>query len=172
MDYNEIMPKPLQFTFRLKVLEHGWAEGSLFDEDTNVIMRASYVFDGLGDLVRTVKDLYLSTDWERTCSWLEEPGELRWVFLRTGDSVNVKVVAFPNWSPGLANDRGEVVFETTASLRRVATQVRGQMKRVLNEFGEDGYRERWRHAFPTEALLELGRLIDAGMKERQPGRFP
>jgi len=160
------MSKLSPFTFRLKVLEHGWAEGSLFDEDTNVIMRASYVFDGLGDLVRAVKGLYLSPDWERTCSWLEEPGEVRWIFLRAGDSVNVKIVAFPNWSPELANDRGDVVFETTASLRRVAAQVCGQMKCVLNEFVEDGYRERWRHAFPTEALLELGRLIDGDEVQR------
>ena len=149
-----------QFTFTFKLLDHGWAESTVRDGDTILELETSYICDPLGDLARVVIDLHRSPGWERFCSWETEPGEFRWLLNAAGEGVNVKILWFRSCYPRLTNERGELVFESTASYRRIATQVCGQMKRVLNECGPIGYRKSWKRDFPERELKALIKEIE------------
>lgn len=57
------------------------------------------------------------------------------------------------------DDRGEPLFRTECPRLRFATQVRGQVRQLVNEHGHEGYRERCRHPFPAAQMARLERQI-------------
>ena len=123
-------------------------------------MYVSYRSDAFGVLLDAVLVLLRTQQMDSICcSWQEEPGEYRWLLHREGERVRVQILHVDDTFSRLPNERGRCCFETTCTLVRLATQIKGQLHQMLNEHGEEGYRKRWRHPFPTSAFRELETLI-------------
>jgi len=154
------------FRFTLKLERHR-CFATISHGISTADVEASNICEPLRDLVNALILLYKSPGWQRTVTWLVEPrqscpeatslavaGQFRWLLDRYGDDVRIRIL----WSPDDTNrDDGELIFDSTAPLKRVATQISGQMKQLLNDGGLAGYHERWGHPFPHD---QLGDLID------------
>ena len=143
--------------------EHGWAMASISDGVATVEMDVSFLSDALGDLARAARGILRGMP-EATFSFQQEPGEHRFVVSRGGDGrVSVNVYRFPDTFS--RSRRGELVMTIECGLREFATECINCLRRVLDEHGEAGYRERWRNAdFPLREyrdLLALRRELSA-----------
>lgn len=149
----------VQFTYRL--VGPGWSEGRFAIGDRWVGLDASYLTDALGDLLRAVYGL-VQGDASARVSWALEPGEIRWLFARSGSSVAVRVLSFSDdYLDQPADDLGEDEIDGTVPLRSLAEAVAAGARAVLEEHGESGYKERWiEHPFPTATLAELELALD------------
>jgi hypothetical protein len=78
---------------------------------------------------------------------------------REGKSARTQILRFEDTFSDQPDERGQCVFETSCTLMRLATQVKGQLHQMLNEFGEDGYQYRWRHPFPMSGFRRLEGVI-------------
>lgn len=140
----------VEFGYRLTGT--GWSEARLTDGPSSVTITASYLGDAIGELLEAVGVLLDGAEQAR-CSWAEEPGEYRWIFDRAGSDVRLRVLAFPDDDPLEPDDRGQVVFESTAPLREIADAIARGAQNVLDEYGEDEYLRRWvQHPFPVGHL--------------------
>jgi hypothetical protein len=142
--------------------EHGWAAASISDGDATVETDVSYLSDALGDLARAARGILRGMP-EATFSFQQEPGEHRFVVSREDDGVRVVVYRFADtFSRARA---GEAIMVAKCSLREFATECINCLRRVLDEHGEAGYRQRWKNAeFPSQEycdLLELRRELSA-----------
>jgi hypothetical protein len=92
------------------------------------------------------------------CSWLEEPGEYRWIFRRDEETVTLRILEFPGSHPARPDEAGTVVFETSQAVDRLAQAIALGASRTLEKHGDVGYEGQWRTApFPVGLL----RLINA-----------
>ena len=140
----------MEFGYRLTGT--GWSEARLGDGPCSVRITASYLGDALGELLEAVGVLLEGAEQAR-CSWAEEPGEYRWIFDRAGSDVRLRVLALPDDDPRKPDDRGQVVFDSTAPLREIADAIADGAQKVLDEYGEDEYLRLWaQHPFPLRHL--------------------
>jgi hypothetical protein len=153
--------------FECRSLEHGTLMATIADRERSVDLLASFISDGLGDLVRAVIGLLLWQNQTRAV-WAEEPGEYRWVLTRSDEMVAIRVLWFTDTFSYLADERGEPVFSTTARLVDLAGQVTSQLRALLERLGEDGYQEQWSYPFPRTEYETLLRL----RRERRLHNFP
>jgi hypothetical protein len=156
----------MEFEYRLTGT--GWAEARIGDDASHAILTASYLSDALGDLLEAI-GLLLEGASEARCSWEEEPGEYRWIFVRTGDNdVQLEILAFddmysrPVTLPGVAelcpqpDARGELRFSTRQPLGVLARAIADGAAAALGEYGEEGYLAKWVEApFPTARLAMI-----------------
>lgn len=142
--------------------QHGWAAASISDGDATVETDVTYLSDALGDLARAARGILRGMP-EVTFSFQQEPGEHRFVVSRHEDRVQLSVYRFPETFS--RSQQGELVMTAQCSLREFATECINCLRRVLDEHGEEGYRERWKNAdFPLREyreLLELRRELSA-----------
>jgi hypothetical protein len=153
----------MEFEYRLT--GKGWAEARIADDASHAVLTASYLSDALGGLLEAI-GLLLEGASEARCSWEEEPGEYRWIFVRTGDNdVRLDILVFddmysrPAKSPGVVelrpqpDERGELRFSTTQPLDVLARAIADGAAATLGEYGEAGYLAEWVEApFPTAYL--------------------
>ena len=140
----------MEFGYRLTGT--GWSEARLEDGPSSVTITASYLGDALGELLAAVEVLLEGAE-QASCSWAEQPGEYRWIFDRAGSDVRLRVLALPNDDPRETDDRGQVVFESTAPVREIAGAIANGAQKVLDEYGEDEYLRLWaQHPFPLRHL--------------------
>ena len=158
-----------QFSFSYKLSGCGWADASVSSGGSALTMTVSYLSDALGDLARAVISLLSEHAVGKViCSWQDEPGEYRWMMLREGDAVRVQIVMFDDCFSRKDCAKGRRLIRWECSLLRLATQVKGQMHQLLNDLGEDGYKERWvNHDFPMQEFMRLSELIQEH-KQRLP----
>lgn len=162
----------MEFEYRLTGA--GWAEARIADGITEAVITASYLSDALGDLLQAVGRL-LEGAAEARCSWEEEPGEYRWIFLRAGNDVTLKILAFddmwgwPAEEGGVAvpspepDERGELQFSTTQPLAVLARAIADGAQAILDEYGEAGYLAEWIDApFPAPALALIRQHLPEG----------
>jgi hypothetical protein len=58
------------------------------------------------------------------------------------------------------NSKGELIFSTSCLPETFAKAVLSAAEKIFNEYGENGYKEKWaEHDFPLLQLQELKRLI-------------
>jgi hypothetical protein len=144
------------FSFSVILYEHGTLSAGLSVGEEPVTIFASYLSDALGDLTGSAVALLAPSLLDRvTCSWQDEPGETRWILRRVEDRVQVQLLRFEQTFSRLPDERGQSIFEAECSLLRFAAQVKGQLHQLHNEYGEEGYRNRWRHPFPMAAFQRL-----------------
>jgi hypothetical protein len=158
----------MEFEFRLTGA--GWAEARIADDARTAIVTASYLSDALGDLLAAVGVLLEGAS-ESRCSWAEEPGEYRWLFVRTSDDdVELTILEFDDmfdWpdadtisgvrelSPQ-PDERGEIHFQTWQPLSVLARAIADGASAALAEHGAEGYLEQWIEApFPTAHLAMI-----------------
>src|SRR4051812_27348454 len=143
----------VEFHYRLTGL--GWSEAYITHGGETARVTASYLSDALGNLLSAVLDVLKGADSAR-CSWDEEPGEYRWIFVRRGEFVDLQVLKFGE-NRGIRGERSDAegvpVFQALAPADEVAAAFAVGAREVLNEHGEEGYLDRWReHAFPVQTL--------------------
>jgi hypothetical protein len=144
----------MDFSYRL--IGSGWAEARIADQTTSAAMTASYLTDALGDLLSALAVLKRGESDSERFSWDGEPAEFRWILRRDGDEVDVSILWFQDIYKPQHDDVGRVLFATRQPLAELLRAVSAGAARLLEDIGEDGYRERWvEHAFPTVALAEL-----------------
>ena len=132
---------------------HGSARCSVTVGSTRQELRASYLSDALGDLVRAAAAMLKGADVVR-CAFLEEPGEFRWVLSRKpGRRVALRILAFSD--DGLPEDRGKVILSGEFSASAFASAVYVALAGLQSRHGEEGYRQTWGHRFPLDAMREL-----------------
>lgn len=140
----------MEFSYRLTGT--GWAEATISDDSAQVVLRASYLSDALNDLLLAIGSLLEGT-LHAECSWLEEPGEWRWIFDLASTQVSLRILGFDDGWPRQPEDRGTLVFQTAESLDDLAKAIVGGVAAVLAEYGQEEYERRWHeHPFPTEAV--------------------
>lgn len=157
------MSMPVAFTYRL--VGTGWSAASLKVGEDEVELTASYLGDALGELLEGMVALIDGQSPVRV-SWEEEPGEYRFVFDRAGADVRVRVVGFEDtWQVPKPDEEGEQLFDATCPLSALLAAVAAGARRVLDEFGVDGYRAKWvEHDFPLAAL----QVVEHAVAERPP----
>lgn len=149
----------MEFSYRLTGT--GWSEARIADAEGSAVLSASYLSDALGNLLEAL-GLLLEGAEEASCSWDEEPGEYRWLFLRNGEEVSLRILVFDDQFPPQPEERGRVVFETRQPLSTLASTVADAAASVLAEHGEDGYKEKWvDDPFPTGHLSMIRERLAA-----------
>jgi hypothetical protein len=144
----------MDFSYRL--IGSGWAEARIADETSSVVITASYLTDALGDLLSALAALKCGDSDTERFSWDGEPAEHRWILRSDGDEVVVSILWFHDIYKPQHDEAGRVVFATRQPLAEFVRAVSASAAQLLEEVGEDGYRERWvEHPFPTAALAEL-----------------
>jgi hypothetical protein len=106
------------------------------------------------------------------CVWQEEPGEVKWIVSRNGDSVQLRV----EWWNEVRTHRDhngwqlndwqfvldKVMFSGEAKFLDFAKQVDQELQRLLDKWGLDGYLRDWiEHPFPVESHQRLRQAIAA-----------
>ncbi len=147
------------FTLSLSLYEHGMAEAHVSCREQSLRVFPTYLSDAMGNLADAVLCLLRSPMMDFTCGWQDEPGEWRWVLHRAGEEVHIKIVRFEKNFSDLADELGEQVFSAECPLLRLATQVKGQLRRLLNEHGEQGYLLRWHYPFPMQTFRQMEAII-------------
>jgi hypothetical protein len=147
------------WSFDFELTGRGWAQGTIRAGESRATATASYLRDALADLLGAAR-LMLADVREARCSWWEEPGEFRWVFLRPGSDVRVRVIRFDDLRISQSDDAGTVLFDETGAPEVVAAAIEEGARRALERYGEDRYREQWAHdPFPTESLDVLAERL-------------
>lgn len=143
-------------SFQITHLQHGWVDVSLSDGRISVPLTGSYISDAPGDLVRATLRVAKGASWAE-CSWLSEPGEYRWLLRSVPSGLNLTVLEFGDWHPRKPDAQGRAIFLFEGSLQRWVRQILSAFQRMFDEYGEDGYQERWSRSFsfPAAELHEL-----------------
>jgi hypothetical protein len=147
----------------------GWAYAELADHGVVATITASYLSDALGDLLSALQAL-IAHEPEARCTWTEEPGEFRWVFIRTHESVDLEIRSFREGGRRRArkhNDR--IVFRTNQDLVQLVSAIVHGSAAVLDKYGERGYLDRWiNHPFPIGPLDDLEQWL--ALQSAETGR--
>jgi hypothetical protein len=139
----------IKFIFGL--FENGWVNGTISDDLIDFRVSASYLSDGLADLIICVWKL-LEGENETFCSWQEEPGEYRWLFLREGDQVKLRILWFEDTFSKYKDVKGKEMFCAYEDIIKFSRSIIRGFDKLKFEFGVDGYKQRWRYEFPEEKL--------------------
>jgi hypothetical protein len=142
------------FALTYKLDDNGWATAAVSNGDATISVLASYLTDALGDLARAARGL-LRGQAEVTFSFVEEPGQHRFVITRRADDLDIKIFHLPRaFASGV--EGGRLVFSATSDVRSFANSAINCLRNVLDEVGETEYRRRWRnHDFPRQVLDDL-----------------
>jgi hypothetical protein len=147
----------MRLTYGLEA--HGWATVTLECSQQTVRMAASYLHDSLRDLASAARAVAMGAA-EVKVIFMDEPGEHELIIRRTGEgTVEIEVVWYEGWkSWGMYSGTGQRRLLATTSIAHVRGQVFSELTRLLREYGEDGYRERWgEHGFPLSEMRDLER---------------
>ncbi len=144
-----------------KLTGSGWAECTIADGEKSCTVTVSYLTDALGDLVlAAVAQLHWFNG--LSFSFEQEPGEFRWILTSSQhpDDVELKILDFYDQYERKPDSEGRLLFHTVCDRRDFANAVQQVATKVLADYGEAGYLEKWvEYPFPTESLNQLNRLI-------------
>ncbi|MBL0161665.1 MAG: hypothetical protein IPP47_32090 [Bryobacterales bacterium] len=65
--------------------------------------------------------------------------------------LNLTVSEFGEWHPRQPDEQERAIFFFEGSLQRWVRQLLSEFQRLLDEFGEDGYQERWSQSLSFRA---------------------
>ena len=146
--------KPNMLRFDLSQPRAGWAQATIIQHNDELSVSASYTpIDTIRDFVDAVASLKTASS--AHCCWFQEPGEMHWQFLRSGDSIVVEIIRFA----GKHAPDGATLFRAETRWVDFAAQVVASMHKMRDSLGVDGYEREWRHPFPVEACEELDKAV-------------
>jgi hypothetical protein len=139
--------------------EAGWATATIEHDGRHREMSVSYLSDAVWRMLDAAVGLKNGAQ-EVRFGFTDEPGEHECIVTQTGSGrVRIRVFWYQDWTPP-GRDTGDEVFACDSSVLEVCQTVFACCKRLLDEHGEDGYKERWTaHEFPTETFERLSRLL-------------
>lgn len=133
----------------------GWSECLIRLNDQRVEITGSYLSDCLAGFAGAALQILDGAACARF-SFDEEPGEYRGIIDRSGERLRLRIVEFPELWGDRPDEEGEVLLDERCVASDFVAAVRDALQCVLDEHGEDGYRERWvEHGFPMAQLLAL-----------------
>jgi hypothetical protein len=149
---------------KYNLFSSGWSECMINIDEQNVTITASYLDDALGSLASAVVRIVEGIS-DSTASFAEEPGEYRWRFFKKEpDRLIVRIIQFDELWGHKPDEQGKVIFEAKCRLRTFAGAVVSMLQSVLNNYGIDGYKDKWAaHDFP---LMTYNRLIETLEKSK------
>jgi hypothetical protein len=120
----------------------GWATVTLECGDQRVEMTASYLHDSLRDLTAAASALATGAA-EARVVFMDEPGEHELILRRAaGDTVEVEVLWHDDWkSWNMSNSPATRKLLGSSTVAHLRGQVLSELKRLLREHGEAGYRD-------------------------------
>ena len=141
-------------------IDSGWANINFESGQTRVTLTTSYIFDGLGNLLTAISLLNKGLK-ETEASLIDESNEHVIQFSKTlnGDSLLIQAFTFDNFNGRPLSDRIDIsvqpnfVIETT--LRRLTIQFCNLFDHFEETHGLEGYKDKWRHSFPSDKLVDL-----------------
>ncbi len=149
----------IEFSYILK--EHGWAIGTLKSRDFSAEFNASYLHDTLNSIINALIELL--TDRKRVViPFYDEPGEHQ-IVIEKIDSTKITIEL--RWYEAYATDymidteKYESLFKGETTLKSLVSNGFDSIKRILDEEGIDGYKEKWRHEFPVSDYKKLTELL-------------
>lgn len=148
----------IEFDYILE--EHGWAVGKLKSRDFSAEFNASYLHDTLNSIISAL--IGLLTDRNRVViPFYDEPGEHQ-IVIEKIDSTKITIEL--KWYEDYATeymidaDKYESLFKGETTLKSLVSNGFHSIKRILDENGIEGYKEKWRHEFPISDYKKLTEL--------------
>jgi hypothetical protein len=150
----------MSVSFSYNLTGTGWSQCDLDVDGKTVVATASYLSDALRDLIAAVNRI-LGGELEATAAFEEEPGEYRWKFFRVGnDRLRIRILWFDHMWSDEPDESGKIMFDVESRLKSFAGALYSGCKRLLEDVGLEGYRQKWQlHEFPVTEYEELARLI-------------
>jgi hypothetical protein len=148
--------------FEWELHNAGWATATIHTEpDTEPLsMTVSYLYDSLRELARALLAIDAGAK-EVAVPLLAEPGEHHLVLQRLDeDRIGWEARWYTAWVTGgrASRDNYELVGRGDVRWRTFRGAIVSELQRLLCDYGEDGYRERWvNDPFPLEELRRLER---------------
>ncbi len=156
----------IEFYYILK--DHGWAIGKLKSKDFSTEFNASYLHDTLNSIINAL--IGLLTDRKRVViPFYDEPGEHQLVIEKIDST---KVVIELKWFEDYATeymidtDKYDSLFKGETTLKSIISNGYDSIKKILDENGIDGYKEKWRHEFPISDYNKLTKLKSTNAQHR------
>ncbi|MEM6990090.1 MAG: hypothetical protein AAF721_06325 [Myxococcota bacterium] len=147
-DLRQSSRKPVSIGYY--VVASGWGLCVLAAPGQATTVSCSYLEDALGDLVDLARAALDSG--EGRCSFVEEPGEYRWIF----GSLGLRVLWFPEQYGTRPDREGESLFEVACTCLELARAILRCASDVEQRYGRANYMSLWReHPFPGERLDKL-----------------
>ena len=142
----------------------GWSKCTISTDDISTTISASYLGDALGNLLSAILKL-INGEKEATISFDEEPGEYRWRFKTTSDKiVHLTILEFDELWGNKPDSEGRKVFDTECQLRDLTAAVFNTAQKILLEYGEEGYIQKWiEHPFPIKQYETINKWLTSGV---------
>jgi hypothetical protein len=132
--------------------QHGWARCVVADERAHAEAVVSYVTGGPEELLSAVARLVLGAN-ETRAEFEAEPTVYRWIFQRTGDDADIRLMQVAEHK--LPDASGTLIWTSRQPIHNLARVVVRAFDAVLTTHGEDGYQAQWRRPFPRVELAAL-----------------
>ena len=130
---------------------------SIQDESQSFDITVSYLHDSLRNLAEAAKELRDGADAARVI-FMDEPGEIQLILAQGKDTLHYELRWFDDWNSwGMhPDDNFKVVHQGTTTIQQFSGEVNKELKAILKQYGEDGYKERWiEHEFPIDLMRVL-----------------
>jgi hypothetical protein len=152
----------MPFTFDFSLVGTGWARAKVTDDASSAEVTASYLGDALGHLLVAIWTL-IEGDTDARCSWWEEPGECRWIFVRDGQRISLRILEFDRLWSAEPDETGRLIFQTSQPLPELAAAIATGAKACLSTLGFQGYRQKWVYNdFPVDELAAIEAAVESG----------
>ncbi len=156
----------IEFDYILE--EHGWAVGKLKSRDFSAEFNASYLHDTLNSIINAL--IGLLTDRNRVViPFYEEPGEHQIIIEKIDSTkITIELKWYEDYATEYMNDadKYESLFKGETTLKSLISNGFNSIKRILNENGIEGYKEKWRHEFPISDYKKLTELKSTNAQHR------
>lgn len=145
----------------------GWAEVTLRAGRQELVIEASYVYDGFSALAASLFKLlnyrHLAPE-DTLVTWLSEPAEYDLRFTRDGDTYRVTVDYYPDSRRGAGTPPSYHVFDAVGTYKQVCLPFIHAVQRLGERYSAAEWGERWQREFPIRwmELLTAEALRQAG----------
>lgn len=150
----------MSLSIEYRLAGSGWAECAVHFEGETCEISASYLSDALGNLVLAAAAVVAGVH-SISVGFDEEPGEYRWVVVKSGgNQVEVKLLEFQDLWGNAPDSEGKLLMRFAVRPIEFGKAVENAARVALQEYGAAGYKERWvEHEFPHSQLELLTELI-------------
>jgi hypothetical protein len=152
------------FRIRLSFEGHGWLDVRIHVDSIERRMHASYIRDTPLQMIEAA-NLFLKGIPEASFSFEEEPGEWRWLLVRDGDSLSIRVIYFTD-ARRPSKRAGEEILRADVPAHTFARALKLAIDELTKDIGDEEYEKEWGRRFPCEAYDRLTVLLKSDARTR------
>ena len=145
----------------IDLFDYGSARIDIEDSVNKISIFPSYIFDGLQRLLIPILLLNKGLQ-EAECAIFCESPEIMLSFKQADEVVEFKIYEFYDFRERPLKDiidKSELVFTTQCKLKQLTNQIINSYYHLQENYGIEGYRKKWKNAFPEREFMELQELI-------------